>query len=57
MAELNLTPISELITGFTGFMPDLVTLIVAMIPVVVVCALAKFFPEIFNRILGMLKFK
>jgi len=48
---INLTPISEIITGVVGFLPDLVDLVVNLIPVSIALAIAAFIIGIFAAIL------
>ena len=52
--DLNAT-ISPLITAVTSMIPSLIDLVVALIPLMIVLAIAKFFPQLFDTILGWIK--
>ena len=52
---LNLTPVSDLVSGISDIMPSLVDLVVAIAPVIVVMAFIGFFVDMFDAILGTVK--
>jgi hypothetical protein len=48
---INLTPISEILTGVVGFIPDLVDLVVNLIPLSIAIAIAGFIVAIFAKVI------
>lgn len=54
-AEVNLSGISDVITGFTGIIPDLMDLIIAVIPMVFTLAVYSFIIGLLAAILGLIK--
>lgn len=52
--DINAT-ISPLITMITALIPSLIDLVVALIPLMCILAIAKFFPQLFETILGWIK--
>jgi hypothetical protein len=55
-AEINLSGISEMIVAFTGIIPDLMDLILAVLPMVFVLAFYSFILGLLAAILGLIKF-
>lgn len=53
--DLNGT-IGPLIDGVTDLLPALMALVLGLVPLVIVVAIAKFFPQLFDSILGWLRF-
>jgi hypothetical protein len=53
--DLNGT-IGPLIDGVTALLPSLMALVLGLVPLVIVVAIAKFFPQLFDSILGWLRF-
>jgi len=51
---VNLTPVSEVLTGIVGIMPNLVDFVVSILPVIVVVILISFIAAFFDRIVGMI---
>ena len=45
---LNLTGFSEVITAFTGIVPDIIALVVAMVPLTLVKSLVRMVEGTFN---------
>jgi len=55
-AEVNLSGISEVITAIVDLVPDLLDLVIGIVPIIVTIALVGFLVKFFDRILGMLKY-
>ena len=53
-ATMNWTPISEIIQGLVAFLPDLIDLVVGMVPIIIVISIVGFIVAFLDRILGML---
>ncbi|MFA7087676.1 MAG: hypothetical protein WC145_13485 [Aliarcobacter sp.] len=51
---INLTPVSEVLSGIVGVMPSLVDFVVSILPVIVVVILVSFIAAFFDRIVGMI---
>jgi hypothetical protein len=49
---INLTPISEILGGVVGFIPDLVDLVVNLIPLTIALAISTFIVGIFAAVLA-----
>lgn len=52
--DLNAT-IGPLVDSFVALIPSIMNLVLGLIPLMIVVAIAKFFPQLFNEILGWLK--
>jgi hypothetical protein len=52
--DLNAT-IGPLIDAVSDLIPSLMNLVLALIPLMIVLAVAKFFPQLFDTILGWIK--
>lgn len=51
---INLTPVSEVLTGIVGVMPALVDFVVGVLPVIIVVILISFIASFFDRIVAMI---
>lgn len=51
---INLTPISEVLTGIVGIMPALVDFVVGILPVIIVVILISFIAGFFDKIVAMI---
>jgi hypothetical protein len=51
---INLTPVSEVLTGIVAIMPDLVNFVVGVLPVIIVVILIGFIASFFDRIVAMI---
>jgi hypothetical protein len=52
--DINAT-VGPLVDGITGLVPSLTGLVMALIPLFIVMAVAKFFPDLFDSILAKLR--
>jgi hypothetical protein len=52
--DINAT-VGPLVDGITGLIPSLTALVMALIPLFIVMAVAKFFPDLFDSILSKLR--
>ena len=52
--DLNAT-IGPIVTSFVALIPSIMNLVLGLIPLMIVVAIAKFFPSLFEEILGWLK--
>jgi len=52
--DINAT-VGPLVDGITGLVPSLTALVMALIPLFIVMAVAKFFPDLFDSILSKLR--
>jgi hypothetical protein len=55
-ATINLTPITEIITGVVGILPSFLDLVLGIIPIVIVLSVAGFLIKFWNKILDMIQF-
>ena len=55
-AEINFTPIEELLTAVIDLIPSFMDLVVAIAPLVVVIAIVSFILKFLDRIISMLNF-
>lgn len=52
---VDLSNLSELIAQFAALMPNLVTFVIAVVPVILVLIFVKFFGGLFSGIIDMVK--
>ena len=54
-AAINWTPISEIIDGLVSFLPDLLDLVMGMLPIIIVISVVTFVVGYLDRILAAIK--